>query len=262
MLITSHVVAVEKLSLFRSRRGRVNFARQIPQAGEELEFITAGTGFFEGEGSEVVVGRGHLLWHLPGDYTVSRFPSEDPYECLVVRFVVHGEPRRQVPRVAAWADPGEAAQFATELLRTYHRGGYDPNGFAQYVYSRFLWQAHLSTIRPVGSSLPEALREALAIIEQRYRTPLAVDELAGLVGYSTAHLHDLFRRHIGQSPHQLLVERRLERARRLLATSEQSVRLIASGCGFPDAVTFTRAFKRHVGRTPLAYRKAHLPPTG
>lgn len=262
MYALAHVVSVARLGLYRSQRGRVNKGRRIADGGEELEFLTAGTGWFDADAGEVTVQRGDVLWHLPGDYTVSRFPSDDPYECLVVRFEVKGPPRRQVPRLTSWADPGEAAQFATELLRTFHRGGYDADAFAHYVYSRFLWQAHLATIRPVQASLPEALRSALAIIEARYREPLAVDELAAMVGYSTAHLHDLFKRHVGQSPHQLILERRVERARRLLATGEQSVADIARSCGFSDAVTFIRAFRRQVGETPLAYRKTHVPPRG
>ncbi len=262
MLATAHVRSVARLGLYRSQRGRVNHGRRIGDGGEELEFLTAGTGFFDADERELVVRRGHVLWHLPGEQTVTRFPSDDPYECLVVRFQVEGPPRRQVPRVTAWADAGEAAQFATELLRTFHRGGYDPNAFAQYAYSRFLWQAHLSTVRPAAAALPEALRSALAIIEQRYREALAVDELAAMVGYSTAHLHDLFRRHLGQSPHQLIVERRLQLGRQLLATTEQAVRDVAKSSGFSDVVTFIRAFRRHVGETPLAYRKAHLPPIG
>ncbi|HVJ17033.1 MAG TPA: AraC family transcriptional regulator [Polyangiaceae bacterium] len=262
MLSTRHVVAIARLGLYRSQRGRVNHGRRIAPGGEELEFLTAGRGWFDADEGEVGVRRGHVLWHLPGEQTVQRFPSDDPYECLVVRFQVEGAPRRQVPRVTSWADPGEASQFATELLRAFHRGGYDPNAFAQYAYSRFLWQAHLSTVTPVAAALPEPLREALTIIEQRYLEPLGVDELAAMVGYSTAHLHDLFRRHLGQSPHQLIIEWRLRRARQLLATSEQTVREVARSSGFSDAVTFIRAFRRHVGETPLAYRKAHLPPTG
>ena len=158
MLGSSHVVAVARLGLYRSQRGRLNHGRQIAAGGEELEFLTAGTGLFDGPHGEVAVRRGHVLWHLPGEQTVARFPSDDPYECLVVRFQIQGPARRQVPRVTAWSDAGEAAQFASELLRTFHRGGYDPNAFAQYAYSRFLWQAHLSTIRPAASALPEALR--------------------------------------------------------------------------------------------------------
>jgi AraC-like DNA-binding protein len=224
--------------------------------------LTAGRGYFEDGGREVVVGRGHLLWHLPGEHTVTRFPSDHPYECLVVRFEVGGVPRRQVPRVTSWADLGEASRFATELLRAFHRGGYDPDAFAHYAYSRFLWQAHLSTAAPADAALPEPVREALGVIERRYAGALAVDELASLVGYSTAHLHALFRRHVGQSPHELIIARRVQRARELLATTDQTVAEVSRRAGFADVVTFIRAFRRHVGETPATYRKAHVPPAG
>src|SRR5688572_15862013 len=116
MLSAAHVTGIDRLGLYRSQRGRVNKGRRIAPGGEELEFLTTGTGLFDGEGGEVRVARGHVLWHLPDDHTVARFPSDDPYECLVVRFRVEGTPLRQVPRLTSWSDPGEAAQFATELL--------------------------------------------------------------------------------------------------------------------------------------------------
>ncbi len=265
-----HLLRLSRVVHYRSQRGRVNRLRMIEAGGEELEFITAGTGLLDGEDGKVQrVTRGAVLWHVAGEYTVSRFPPEDPYECVVVRFEVRGKPKRQVPRVTLWADPGEASVFASELLHTFQRGGYDPFVFCHYVYGRFFWHAHVAAQRAARSPtagkqaespFPEALSRALSIIDARYLDAISVDELSEIVGYSPAHLHHLFRQHLKQSPYQIITERRLDHARRLLATSEVAVKEVGAQSGFADAVTFSRVFRRHLGQTPVAYRKAHAPP--
>lgn len=260
MLRSDHVIELEHLSLFRSKRERPNVAREIREGREELEFITAGRGLFDVEGGEVVLGRGAVLWHLPGEYTIHRFDPVSPYECAVVRFRVAGAPLRQVPRVTVWRDTAQATAFANELLRSFHGGGFEPRFFAQYAYTRFLFQAHGATLQRADPSLPDPIRRALSFLEDHLASPLTVADLARSVGYSPAHLHALFRSHLNQTPHQVLLARRLDRARHLLATTELYAREVALRTGFSDPVTFTRAFRREVGQTPLEYRRAHAAP--
>jgi len=256
-----HLIRLSRVVHYRSQRGKENRLRVIESGGEELEFITAGTGLFEAEdGSVVPVTRGAVLWHVAGETTVRRFPPDDPYECVVVRFEVRGRPRRQVPRVSSWAQPGEASAFASELLHTFQRGGYDPIVFCHYVYGRFFWHAHLAAQRRTENTFPEALSRALAAIDARYLDAISVEELAESVGYSPAHLHHLFRQYLRRSPYQIITERRLDHARRLLATSDLAVKEVGAQSGFADAVTFSRVFRRHLGQTPVSYRKAHAPP--
>lgn len=260
MLRSDHVLELEHLSLFRSRRERPNVARAIREGCEELEFITAGRGIFDAEGGEIALGRGAVLWHLPGEYTIHRFDPADPYECVVVRFRVSGAPVRQVPRVSVWRDTAQASAFALELLQSFHGGGYDARFFALYAYTRFLFQAHGATLHRTDPSLPDPIRRALSFLEDHLAKPIAVSDLARAAGYSTAHLHAVFREHLGQTPHQTLLARRIDRARHLLATTDLLARDVGIRSGFADPVTFARAFRREVGQTPIEYRRAHAPP--
>ena len=253
-----HLIRLSRVLHHRAHSGMENQPRLIEGGGEEIELVTAGSALFDTEnGGAVSVRPGSVLWHLAGETKRRRPAPGGTYQSVIVRFEVTGEPRRQVPLFSAWAHPDEAAAFSSEILQVFQRGGYDPRVFCHYVYGRFFWHAHLASQRPLPSAFPEALSRALAVIDARFLDAISVEELAANVGYSTAHLHHLFREHLRRSPYQIITERRLDHARRLLATSDLTVKDVGARSGFADAMTFSRVFRRHVGQTPVSYRKAH-----
>ena len=83
---------------------------------------------------------------------------------------------------------------------------------------------------------------------------LELPTLARVAGFSVQHFCRLFRATFDQSPHEYVRERRLEAARRLLATSDISVGEIAHDCGFADQSHLTRCFKLQYGEPPARWR--------
>jgi AraC-like DNA-binding protein len=72
-----------------------------------------------------------------------------------------------------------------------------------------------------------------------------------------AHFSREFRRAFGETPHQYLLTRRLERAAALLRNTDWSVAEICFTVGLRSVGSFTTSFGRAFGRTPTAYRAAH-----
>ena len=72
------------------------------------------------------------------------------------------------------------------------------------------------------------------------------------VGASPAHLVRSFTQTFGIAPHQYLVARRIDAARKRLLGGDPIAR-VAAGVGFYDQAHFTRLFKRHVGTPPGRY---------
>ena len=68
-----------------------------------------------------------------------------------------------------------------------------------------------------------------------------------------------FRRAFGETPHQYLLTRRLERAAALLRSTDRSVIEICFDVGLRNVDSFTSSFRRVYGMTPTAYRAAHPP---
>jgi AraC-like DNA-binding protein len=85
-----------------------------------------------------------------------------------------------------------------------------------------------------------------------------IDTVARSQGLSPGRFTQLFRAVHGLPPKAWLSKCRMERARRLLAESDASIQQIAEDLGYADLFFFSRHFKRHVGMSPLAWRRSSL----
>ena len=103
------------------------------------------------------------------------------------------------------------------------------------------------------------LVRAKDLIDARYFEPLDVRTLARAARLSPAHFSREFRREFGESPHQYLLTRRMERAAALLRSTDRSVADICMMVGLRSVGSFTSSFGRTFGQTPLAYRASNPP---
>jgi AraC-like DNA-binding protein len=97
------------------------------------------------------------------------------------------------------------------------------------------------------------------LMDARYREPLDVPSLARAAHVSPAHFSREFKRTFGETPHQYLLTRRLERAAELLRKTDHTVVQICFAVGLASVGSFTSSFGRAYGMTPTAYRAAHPP---
>jgi AraC family transcriptional regulator len=91
-------------------------------------------------------------------------------------------------------------------------------------------------------------------IEDNIAEELAIAELAALVPMSQFHFARAFKATVGQSPHQYVVKRRMERAKVLLSVTGLPVAEVAYRVGFANQSHFTAQFRKIIGITPKQYR--------
>src|SRR4051794_1304494 len=103
------------------------------------------------------------------------------------------------------------------------------------------------------------LLRARDLADARYSERLGVADMAGAAGLSKAHFSREFRRVFGESPHQYLLTRRLERAAALLRSTDRSVAEICITVGLRSVGSFTTSFRRAFGQSPTEYRAAYPP---
>ena len=113
----------------------------------------------------------------------------------------------------------------------------------------------------MSSPVPPArhLLRAKDLVDARYREPLDVPALARAAHLSVAHFSREFRHAFGETPHQYLLTRRLERAAALLCNTDRTVADICLAVGLRSVGSFTTSFGRAFGLSPAAYRAAHPP---
>ncbi len=233
----------------------------IKEGIEIIELVTNGTVYFQHGKDDLKLGCGAMFWHVAGEKTIHRTELSSPYECLSAHFVTPSRDQRPAPRLTIIADHQRTLELSQELLHAYHDAAVDRTVLAHYAYSRFLWEAHRGTIQRTAQIRPRSLTMSLAFLEAHFKQQeVGVPELARAGGISESHLHVLFRRYLDQTPSQALLLRRLHEAKLLLSSTDQAIKSLPSQCGFAGIETFYRAFGRHIGLTPLAYRVRHQPP--
>jgi AraC-like DNA-binding protein len=99
------------------------------------------------------------------------------------------------------------------------------------------------------------LLRAKDLADARYHEPLDVSDLARAAHLSQAHFSREFRRAFGETPHQYLLTRRLERAAALLRNTDRPVADICFTVGLSSVGSFTTSF----GLSPTAYRATYPP---
>jgi AraC family transcriptional regulator len=102
------------------------------------------------------------------------------------------------------------------------------------------------------------LLQLLRTIRRRLDANVSLEALATRAGWSPFHLHRAFTRMVGETPKQYTLRLRLEGAAARLLASDDSIVDVALAAGFKSHEVFTRAFRRHFGRTPAAYRSTAL----
>jgi AraC family transcriptional regulator len=111
----------------------------------------------------------------------------------------------------------------------------------------------ISSSKPL---LPKILRRIQERIEAELNRQLSLDALAKESGYSRAHFLRMFRAATGLTPHQYVLERRLNRAQQLLKQKQTALADIAVACGFSSQTHMTDSFRNHLGITPGEYRRS------
>jgi AraC-like DNA-binding protein len=108
--------------------------------------------------------------------------------------------------------------------------------------------------------LPPQVLQALDAIDMSLAFPLSVEGLAKQVGWTPEHLSRSFARHLGLSPKETIVRRRIDRACQLLLYGHKSIKEIAYEVGYTDENYFCRVFKTTKAVTATEYRAKHYNP--
>ncbi len=125
-------------------------------------------------------------------------------------------------------------------------------GIIREITYRLLRGPYGETVRELGVVGSGTQRIAVVIekIKREYTKPLRTEELARTAGMSPSSLHDHFRKVTTLSPLQFQKRLRLQEARRLLLTQQESVADVGFTVGYESASQFSREYARLFGAPP------------
>jgi AraC family transcriptional regulator len=106
-----------------------------------------------------------------------------------------------------------------------------------------------------GGLTTRQVRLVIDYLDSHLTDRITISELSKLLDLSRFHFIRAFKKTVGMPPHQFVVQRRIERAKELLANDRLSVIEVAERSGFNSNAQLTRAFRRVVGTTPTTFRR-------
>ncbi len=247
----NHVKALAALMHFGTYGHRYQ-SRIIQEGREELELVLDGQAICLVDGEYRSVGPGHLIWHRSGERTIFSNARSDDYECVILAFEI--EPGRVAtpPRLSYWDGVISARQFCEDALSYFARNPEPSVDFCRYLYG--CCKVHAQPISTERTLPDRVLHRALSFISEHYHGSINVGDIARAAHVSESHLHNLFRDRLGRTPHQVLVQYRMEQAVRMLI-HQRPIKQVVSSCGFESESGFIRAFKKKYGVPPGAYRR-------
>jgi AraC-like DNA-binding protein len=110
----------------------------------------------------------------------------------------------------------------------------------------------------INSTQNKILQQFRILLEENYLVKTQVAEYADMIYITPGHLNDTIKSITGKTAKQMIDERRIAEAKRLLYWGEHSAKEIAAHLHFEDDAYFNRFFKRHTGQTPVLFQKKNI----
>lgn len=169
------------------------------------------------------------------------------------------------PRFSAWQLQAVMTELYTALRSTLD----DERGCAEESLRRV---AEILQPREAKESAPEEeirgglspwqIRNVTNHIEAHLDRPIINGDLAAAVRLNACHFGRAFRNSFGVPPHEYVIRRRVERAQGLMLSTGTPLSQIALDCGLSDQSHLSRLFRRIVGESPRAWRRARISAPG
>ena len=108
-----------------------------------------------------------------------------------------------------------------------------------------------------GKSIERTIRKACLYFRENLNTNVNIEELANELNVGYSYFRQMFRKYTGISPTQYHLSLRIQKAKDLLVSTDQSFKEIAIDLGFESYFYFSRIFKDKTGKSPMEFRKEH-----
>jgi len=247
--------------------GRNYFTRRANLPSYLIKYCISGEGLLDYEGHTYTVKSGQIFWidcMKPQYYRTS--PSRGEWRILWAHF--YGETCKAYYDLFLAQNDGSAMlnidadvaiRSTLDTLIGLYRNG-DNNLLDDVQASSLLTLLMTRCIsaasaRKESSRLPDYVIDVRTYINTYYTERITLDVLSKKLSVNKYYLQKLFKRYMGLSPNEYLIQTRLTKAKQLLRTTKLPISHISMDVGISNIGHFISLFKQHEGITPGAYRQ-------
>ncbi len=251
-------------------RGQVNsaYARVEEMPCWTLHLNLAGGGLFLSENMEQRTAPGQMMLMRPdARYHYGLHPLEEHWQHLWALF----QPRPHWSELMVWKEldqgilllvlpEGEARlkveRLFRELIDIGHSGSVEQSNLQHNKLEEILIRARSVLAEQHRKSVDPRIRHACEYMQTRLGEKFSLEEVAADCHLSISRFAHLFRDQMGMGPKAWINDLRLQKARKLLLTTEEKISQIGSMVGYEDPAHFTRYFRKNMGCSPRHFRRS------
>ncbi|MDR1154740.1 MAG: substrate-binding domain-containing protein [Bacteroidales bacterium] len=155
----------------------------------------------------------------------------------------------------------------SSIVLDVEKGGYQAAGVLHQLMTKEIVQAFDIVIPPLRIEARKStekyavndkyILQIIEYIKNNYAQPISITGIIRLVPLSRRILEKRFRKEMGTSIYQYLLNYRVEQFSRLLITTDKPLVELAMECGFEDYKNVARIFRKYKRTAPLQYRNLH-----
>lgn len=217
-----------------------------------------GTYYVNGESYHLKEGNGFLI--TPGVTTLYVADMEEPWEyCWIgfdgtdIKTVLQNCGLNSNNLIFTDQSNGLLRKNLLSLIHNFTKGKGNEYTYMGQLYLCFS-HMYTSTNCQAKPIYEDHIIKALDYIHHNYTYDIKISDVARYISIDRTYLYKLFMTYKNLSPQQYLIRHRLNIAGELLMDTNLNVTEIAFSCGFKDASSFNKHFKKHFNITPLQYR--------
>jgi AraC-like DNA-binding protein len=230
-----------------------------------LHIVLGGKGYLHTDSMTYELTEGQGFLYGPGLRQTYHSDSRDPWNIRWVHFfgvrleeLLDGKGLDE-PWLFQLSDPAPVGSLIDRLLQLGR--GYEVDD--EYAAAATLYEL-LTRIQATAVQLnvsvnqaADKIRAAANYIRAHCSDPFTLEQAAAIAGFSPHYFSRRFNKTFGKSFSDFLMESRILQAKRLLASTGLSIKLIALETGFSQTSYFSKCFKSLEGMTPLQFREMH-----
>lgn len=230
-----------------------------------LHIVLGGKGYLHTDSMTYELTRGQGFLYGPGLRQSYHSDAADPWDIRWVHFygirleeLLDGKGLDE-PWLFDLSDPSPIEPLIEKLLLLGRAYEVDD----EYAAAGALYEL-LTRIQTTASQLnvsvhqaADKIRAAANYVRSHCSQPFTLEQAAAIAGYSPHYFSRRFNRTFGMSFSDFLLESRIVQAKRLLASTSLSIKLIALETGFSQTSYFSKCFREKEGMTPMQFREIH-----
>ena len=253
-------------------------ARPVVAYDSRIFYLLSGTCTFTIAGEAMLLSESDLLYIPSGCPYRLEYDVDAPIELIIINFdfdqshrdirkplATHSEDDFSIEKLIAvpedlpFRSPIRIESFTAvqtlllEAEKETARGGLFGREYASTLLRQILLEILRGKDQKANSEelLSERIRQYL---NRHYTEDITAESLGVRFGYHPYHLNRIFKRHVGTTLRQYLIEQRIRAAKNLLLVTDLSVGDVAAAVGIPEQAYFSYCFKKSIGISPSEYR--------